>query len=256
MNARDRSRTARGISLALGAIGALLSVATSATAQQPQTYSGEGAQACLECHESDSVMGIRETPHADFEDPRSPAAREQCESCHGPSATHMEFPMQVGNIVFTKHAKTPIAERNDACLVCHEDGAQAHWKDGAHGQELACASCHVMHKPSDPTLVTSRQAQRCGECHKDILETAPAAAPHPLVGAKAIYCTQCHNPHGPTSLTSCNECHEQDATTLARQRPKAQEYHQRAIARKIDCTACHKGFVHAMPPLAEVHATP
>ena len=46
-------------------------------------------------------MELVKTPHANFEDPRSPASREQCESCHGPSGTHVDFPMQVGNIRFT-----------------------------------------------------------------------------------------------------------------------------------------------------------
>ena len=101
-------------------------------ASAQQAPSGEGAAACLVCHESEKVMGIVDTPHANFDDPRSPASRQQCESCHGPSATHMEFPMQVGNIVFTKHGKTTIADRNKACLACHNRGAQAHWNDGPH----------------------------------------------------------------------------------------------------------------------------
>ena len=85
-------------------------LAASASAQQP--YAGGGAAECLECHENENVMGILETPHADFDVPRSPASGKQCESCHGPSATHMQFPMQVGNIMFTKHGKTSIAQRN------------------------------------------------------------------------------------------------------------------------------------------------
>ena len=215
-----------------------------------QGFSSEGALACLECHESEKVMGIRETPHADFDDPRSPASREQCESCHGPSATHMQFPMQVGNIVFTQHGKTPIHDRNQSCLECHNEGEQRHWNEGAHGKELSCAACHIMHVPADPSLVKENQAQACGECHSDILETAPTAATHPLKGEKAIYCTECHNPHGPTNLKSCIGCHAQDAPTLAKQSPKAQDYHGRGISEKIKCTTCHKGFVHAMEPIS------
>jgi len=231
--------------LAMGLPLALLAQAASAQ----QSYSGEGAQACLECHESEKVMGIRETPHAQFDNPRTPAAREQCESCHGPSATHMEFPMQVGNIVFTKHGKTPIGDRNQMCLTCHHKGEQAHWGEGKHADGLSCASCHIMHAPEDPTLVVETQAQRCGSCHEEILPTAPSGAPHALSGEKAMHCTQCHNPHGPIDLVSCNECHEQDPATLAKQSPKARDYHERAVSRTIDCTSCHKGFVHSMPQL-------
>ena len=214
-----------------------------------QEYSGEGAEVCLECHESEDVMGIRETSHADFDDPKSPASRDQCESCHGPSATHVQFPMHVGNIVFTQHGKTPINDRNQACLECHDEGEQIHWNEGAHGKELSCAECHVMHKPTDPSLVKENQAQACGECHTEILETAPTASTHPLTGEDVMYCTECHNPHGPTNLKACISCHAQDPPELAKQSPKAQDYHGRAISKKINCTDCHKTFVHAMPPM-------
>ena len=240
-----------------GAFGLLfLSVLLVAPVRAQQEYSGEGALACLECHESERVMGIRNTPHADFDDPRSPAAREQCESCHGPSATHMQFPMQVGNIVFTKHGKTPISKRNKACLDCHNEGEQVHWNEGAHGNALSCADCHVLHKPADPSLVRKNQAHECDECHTEILATAPTATFHPLTGENAIFCTECHNPHGPTDLTSCNGCHAQDAPTLAKQSPKAQDYHGRALSQKIECTDCHKAFVHAMPPIGLVTPQP
>ena len=106
-----------------------------------------------------------------------------------------------------------------------------------------------MHKPADPSLATGSQATRCGECHTDILETAPAATPHPLTGESAMYCTQCHNPHGPTNLAACTSCHANDPPTLAKQSPKAREYHARALTQKIQCTSCHKAFVHAMPPI-------
>jgi predicted CXXCH cytochrome family protein len=227
------------------AMVSLVLLAADAAAEQPA--SGEGAAACLACHESQKVMGIIDTPHANFDDPRTPAAREQCESCHGPSATHMQFPMHAGNIVFTRHGKTPVAKRNQACLACHEEGSPAHWEEGPHGATLACDSCHEVHQRKDPTLDEAKQAARCGSCHDQILTTAPAAAPHPLAGENAMRCTQCHDPHGPTSLASCSSCHLQDASARARQTDKAREYHERAFAQSIACTACHKGFVHAMP---------
>jgi len=225
--------------------------ARSGLAQPP---SGQGAQACLACHESEKVMGILETPHAKIDDPRTPASQEQCESCHGPSGTHMEFPMQVGNIMFTKHSKTPIAIRNRTCLACHHEGERAHWDDGPHGEKLACNDCHVMHVRKDPALSKADQAQQCSVCHPKILETAPANAVHPLTGKKAFRCTECHNPHGTTSLTSCNACHLQDPVHWARESEKARSYHERALAKQIECTSCHKGFVHALPALTQIEA--
>lgn len=235
---------------------ALALLAWPAAAQQPP--SGEGARACLKCHESDKIMGILETPHAKFDDPRTPAAREQCESCHGLSATHMKFPMQVGNIVFTKHGKTSIADRNQACLACHHKGERSHWVESAHSEKFSCASCHVMHKPKDPMMVKENQTKECAKCHSPILASAPTTTSHPLTGPKAMNCMQCHNPHGPTNLTTCATCHLQDAAALAKQSPKSRGFHARAQDRTIECTSCHKGFVHSMPPLtlAEPPNTP
>ena len=110
--------------------------ATAASGQTAQPPSGEGAALCLGCHERPGIMEILETPHADLDNPHTPASNEECESCHGPSGTHVNFPMQVGNIRFTKHAKTPVSERNATCLGCHDEGEQAHWATGAHGESL------------------------------------------------------------------------------------------------------------------------
>lgn len=249
----------RKVARRLVAFGAGLAAAIatgSAVAQPDQPASGEGAAACLGCHENPSVMEIVETPHANFDDPRSPASRDQCESCHGPSATHIDFPMQVGNIRFTKHAKTPVAERNATCLECHQDDAAPHWGEGAHGKNLACNDCHVLHRRSDPQLAHEGQAARCGTCHDQILETAPVTAAHRLTGSDAMACGACHDPHGPTSLAACVQCHPQDAASLARQPAKARSYHERAVTRKIDCTACHKGFVHALPVISRSTPVP
>ena len=92
-------------------------------------------------------MGIMETPHFHADDPKTPAARKECESCHGPSAKHMNFPMQVGNIRFGTKKKTPHAEQAAACLECHGDGARKNWKAGPHGfEDMTCADCHNIHK--------------------------------------------------------------------------------------------------------------
>lgn len=216
-----------------------------------QPASGQGAAVCLACHENPRVMEIVDTPHANFQDPGSPASKEQCESCHGPSGTHVEFPMQVGNIRFTRHGKTPIAERNATCLACHVKGSVSHWSESAHAKSLQCGSCHTIHRRKQPTPTSADLSKQCGTCHGAILATAPVASHHPLSGPSAMSCSRCHNPHGATSLTSCLGCHPQDTQTLARQSPNAQDYHARANSEKIDCSACHKGFVHALPQITQ-----
>jgi predicted CXXCH cytochrome family protein len=233
------------------AVIATFATPLAAHGQPDQPASGEGAAVCLKCHENPVIMEIVDTPHANFKDPRSPASREQCESCHGPSGTHVNFPMQVGNIRFTKHGKTSIAERNQTCLECHNKGDTAHWSEGVHAEKLQCGNCHLIHKSKQPApVVKAAQNDRCTECHPKVVPSAPIASNHPLEGDRAITCTQCHTPHGKTSLTPCIDCHPQDAQTLARQTPKAQDYHARGIDQKVDCTACHKGFVHAMPQIS------
>ena len=251
--------TLRGVASAAGSIllhlGLALLLTATAVAQPDQPPSGQGAAVCLKCHESPAIMEIVDTPHADFEDPNSPASREQCESCHGPSGTHVNFPLQVGNIRFTKHGKTSIEERNESCLACHSQGRAAHWNESAHSKALQCGNCHKIHKRSEPAEVARiEQNSRCNQCHTTTLSEAPVGSKHPLEGEGAIDCTRCHNPHAQTTLLPCVDCHLQDAPTLARQTPKAQGYHARALQEEIECTACHKGFVHSMPQIT--HAAP
>ena len=62
-------------------------------------------------------------------------------------------------------------------------------------------------------------------------------------------CTTCHNPPGPIDLSRCNSCHPAVKEAFALQSPKAREYHERALAKQIACTDCHKTFVHAAPEL-------
>ena len=69
----------------------------------------DGEHIAVRCHGNARGMAIQDTAHANADDPDTPAAQKACESCHGPSKIHMQFPMQVGNIVFTKHGSTPIS---------------------------------------------------------------------------------------------------------------------------------------------------
>lgn len=228
-----------------------------------QEFAEGGLETCLRCHDSAAVQPIFATPHMKGTDPDSPAARKQCESCHGPSARHVQFPLHAGNIRFTRHDdSTTKAARNRVCLECHLEGEQASWRKSPHGSDgIACVDCHTVHAVADPILSEETQTQRCAEgCHGQILASQPAGTPHPLEGEEAILCTACHTPHEPLDLASCHGCHPWQPKDLAAQSGKARSYHQRAVTKEIACTECHQGFVHPLPepigrrpPTSDVH---
>ena len=215
-------------------------------------FADGGVETCLRCHDTRNIEAVFETPHMkEGSSLDSPAAREQCESCHGPSARHVRFPLHVGNIRFTRRDDTTTkAARNRACLECHLGDDRAHWDASPHGfDDISCVDCHVVHAVSDPILAKATQTKRCAEgCHLEILEKQPVATPHPFEGEEAVLCTACHDPHGPFDQTACLDCHPWQPKDLAAQSPKARGYHERAISQEIACTECHQGFVHPLPP--------
>jgi nitrate/TMAO reductase-like tetraheme cytochrome c subunit len=245
-----------GHSVVLVLLGiAVLMGTLSAHANQP--YSEEDANACLDCHETDSVMGILETVHAEVENPKTPAAQRECQSCHGPSATHMKFPLQVENVRFGKKTKSPPAEQNKQCLECHSDGDRENWKAGAHGfSDIVCSTCHSIHSPK---AIVPREAAEvvatCTDgCHEDLMADAePESFSHAigqdLGGQGTISCAVCHNPHGSLDSVRCGDCHEQTAADVAKQSAKAQRFHAVAEKRGTECIRCHKGIAHPIKPL-------
>ena len=147
-------------------------------------FSEEGAKACIDCHETAKVMGILETAHAKASDSRTPAAQKECQSCHGPSATHMQFPMQVSNMNFGKASKTAPEMQNRMCLECHEDGDREAWHASAHGfDELVCSTCHSIHDPDRiiPERATVTSGCSTEACHGDLMGSSePADFSHAL----------------------------------------------------------------------------
>ncbi len=232
-----------------------LAIASPSSSQPKAEYSKEGATACLDCHETKRVMGIVDTVHADFDDPRTPAAQKQCQSCHGPSSVHMRFPMQVDNIHFGKASTTGAEGQNARCLVCHEDGTAGHWKASAHGFEhLVCSTCHNLHSPSKIVPSRAKVTEGCmtSGCHADMMAKAdPSEFIHPIgsatAGKDSFVCSDCHDPHGPLNSGRCGDCHAQTPALLAQQSEKAQRFHAVASARDTDCMRCHRGIAHPLP---------
>lgn len=239
----------------LACLVAVLVAAVAPIASARQDYSDEGANACLECHETKYVMGIMGTPHADASDPRSPAARRQCQSCHGPSATHMKFPMHVANVHFGRKSDSAAEVQNGRCLECHQEGAREHWNGSAHGfEKVVCSTCHTAHQPDKLLPPNSELSSGCmaAGCHDQLFaSTKPADFSHGLGqnlnGRGELSCAGCHNPHGPLSSARCADCHVRTSETIAGETPKAKRFHDVAARKGTECMRCHKGIAHPVP---------
>jgi nitrate/TMAO reductase-like tetraheme cytochrome c subunit len=256
-----KARSSRIAWRTLAAVGTLLLAAgPSAGQQMPPSndeYSEEDANACLDCHENDYVMGIFDTAHGKADDPKAPAAQRECQSCHGPSAKHMMFPMQVENVHFGKKSTSTPDVQNELCLECHAEGAREDWHASAHGfEKVVCSSCHSMHQPSKVVPEKAAISAGCTDgCHEELMgEAKRSDFTHPigkdLDGKGELTCAGCHNPHGPLDSTRCVECHPQTADLLAKESEKAKRFHKVATAKGTDCVRCHKGIAHPIPPLA------
>ncbi len=235
------------------ALPALLLISGPTSAQQ---YSSEGGVACVDCHDTPTVMGIVETAHADFDNPRTPAAQKQCQSCHGPSAEHMQFPMQVSNVHFGRGAETSAQEQNEQCMNCHGTMEQKEsWRASAHGyDDVVCSTCHSVHDPKRIVPARAKVSGGCLECHAGVMAGAEQTdfshtVGRSIGGQDELSCSGCHNPHSPLDSSRCLDCHAQTPEVLAQQSEKARRYHEVAISRGTDCMRCHKGLAHPITPL-------
>jgi DmsE family decaheme c-type cytochrome len=176
-----------------------------------------GSDTCLLCH-SDMDATLKGTKHAQALDPRTPAAQQNCESCHGPGQAHVDDD-EKGHIL--KFAKASPAESSGACLNCHSNGAHAGWQGSRHEERnLTCTTCHSVHHPVSAAkqLVKSTETQLCATCHRTQVAKTERAVAHMPVREGKMSCTSCHNPHGSVSnvkalrtgssvAESCTTCH-------------------------------------------------
>ena len=96
-----------------------------------QSYVGEAK--CLECH-SEQLKGYENSPHHRVADPRSPVAKQGCESCHGPGSKHIDDPAA---FPVKDLDKLPAHEVTATCTTCHNRGEHALW-DGSQHERAAC----------------------------------------------------------------------------------------------------------------------
>ncbi len=240
------------VGVAVAAVGAWLALAggarvmtsrqtpapqTAPTAQAPAStaeYAGE--EACLTCHESQSVKG---TAHGRAFNERTPAAMQGCESCHGPGKAHVDGG---GDKALIKNpAKQGVREASATCTTCHDRATHALWDGSQHDQrQVGCLSCHGVHKSAgDKNLKAKNEPELCGQCHKNIVNRQFRFNHMPVREGK-MTCSSCHNVHGSVNVRllkagttideSCVSCHAEKRGPFLWEHAPVSE----------SCTTCHE----------------
>ncbi|HUU49929.1 MAG TPA: DmsE family decaheme c-type cytochrome [Nitrospinota bacterium] len=199
-----------------------------------------GAETCKSCHAS-MYEKYAYTLHAEKSDPRTPASKMGCETCHGPGKAHVEAGggKGVGGIMALGPESTISKEKRDAtCLQCHSKGKVVMWKGSTHeSRGLSCTNCHSAHSGYRKNLAKKTQVEVCTQCHKKIRSDLRKSSHHPIREGK-MQCTSCHNPHGAIAdklITAnytnlkCYECHAEKRGPYLWEHSPVTE----------DCTTCH-----------------
>jgi len=174
-----------------------------------------GSAKCIECHDQDK--SLKGTPHWHAQNPRSPAATQGCESCHGPGAKHAEDPTAVK--VKNLGAKGEAGVINATCTTCHNRQEHVLWQGSQHeSRGLACTTCHSIHsfKSEEKQLKEVTQRELCATCHRDKISKLDRSG-HMPVREQKMECSSCHNVHGTTNVRLlrkgdsiaelCTSCH-------------------------------------------------
>ena len=223
-------------------------VGSAAMAQQPANFAGGGAETCLKCHNDTKVNPILQTPHAMKGDKHTPFGQQGCESCHGASAQHVASRSNKPEVIFKGANISPVEERNQICLSCHQSGARINWQGSQHASnDAACTNCHQVHVHKDPVLIKQTQAEKCFTCHAEQRSQIFRFSHHPIREGK-VGCSDCHNPHGsagPKLLKEvtvnevCYNCHAEKRGPLAWEHQPVRE----------NCLTCHNPHGSNQPRL-------
>jgi DmsE family decaheme c-type cytochrome len=178
------------------------------------TYVGNAS--CLGCHDAQN-KGYADHPHHQAADPRTPAAKQGCETCHGPGSKHADNPEEVSTV--NNFKKMSPAQITATCTTCHNRGEHALWQGSQHEKrDLTCTTCHSIHSAKSETanLREKTETQVCAKCHQDKAAKLDRSGHMPLREGK-MTCSTCHSPHGSTNVKNlrkgdsiaemCTSCH-------------------------------------------------
>lgn len=155
-----------------------------------------GVNTCKACH-TKHYESYAKSIHAKKAIPNSPAAKDACESCHGPGAAHLEKMGSGGAGIFIFSKRQADAEEKSArCLSCHSETPRINfWDMGRHkAAGISCDNCHTVHSGT-PKNLKARQPDLCLICHLSIRAQGNKQSHHPIKEGK-VKCTDCHESHG------------------------------------------------------------
>ena len=189
-----------------------------APTQTPAAQSGyAGSDTCAMCHTAHDT-GFKKSAHGQASNPRTPAAAQGCESCHGPGQAHVDDEAK-GHIA--KFSEMTPEQSSATCLTCHNRGDHAGWEGSTHeARNLSCTTCHSVHSAQSLTkqLKKATETATCATCHRAQVIKTERAVTHMPVREGKMSCSSCHNPHGSISnvkalragssvAESCISCH-------------------------------------------------
>jgi DmsE family decaheme c-type cytochrome len=197
-----------------------------------------GEETCLMCHE-DRKKGYHGSPHARAANPRSPAAKQGCESCHGPGQAHVDAG---GDKTKIKNPKTMAArDVSETCMTCHNRSSHTDFAGGKHdSRNLSCVTCHSVHAPKSEKVLlkTETITETCVQCHRTQVNKIHKSSHMPLKEGK-LECTTCHNPHGSQNVKMLREGNSiVEACTSCHAEKRGPFLWEHAPVRE-SCTTCH-----------------
>jgi DmsE family decaheme c-type cytochrome len=200
-----------------------------------------GSETCLDCHED--LGNDKHNIHmsiAEFE--VTGGYRTGCESCHGPGSAHVDGDGDTELILKFGEEGIEPEEVSGVCTTCHRTGEHMNWAGSMHAEyDVACTQCHKVHGNSNKTLLAKkRELDLCSTCHQDINAQMYLMSHHPVKEGR-MNCSDCHNPHGSSSLAEgmlrtderltdlCLPCHTRYQGPFVYELDPVVE----------DCTICH-----------------